>query len=62
MVTKNLAGFYPPDMDKAGGFDAWAKQWSTGPHAEDDWVWFDDGDFTEAEAREILSSRASRKV
>lgn len=62
MTTKYLMGYYPPDMDKAGGFDAWERQWSTGTHADEDWVFFEGGDYTEAEARAVLNAIGRRNA
>lgn len=45
-----LSGYYPPKMRD---WSEWQNEWSMGPHAEADWVWFD-GDFDEAEARKRL--------
>lgn len=54
---KWLEGFYPPDMDAAGGFEAWSGDWSMGPHADLGWVWFDGDDYTEEEARVVLHDK-----
>jgi hypothetical protein len=49
-----LEGFYPPMMDT---FTDWHQQWSMGPHADADWVWFKGDYYTEAEARVVLESK-----
>lgn len=50
-----LDGYYPPVMDE--GFEEWQKLWSMGPHADQDWVWFKGGYYTEEQAREILRTK-----
>lgn len=47
-----LSGFYPPTMDD---WNTWQNTWSMGPHAEPDWIWFDDY-YNEAEARARLAA------
>lgn len=50
-----LEGYYPPDIDKAGGWDRWRGEWSMGPHADADWIWFPGDYYTEASARKRLA-------
>ena len=52
-----LSGYYPPDIDVRGGFARWSEAWSTGPSADDDWVWVNCGYYTEDEAREVLRKK-----
>jgi hypothetical protein len=49
-----LEGFYPPVMED---FARWQGEWSMGPHAEPDWVWFKGDYYTEAQAREVLREK-----
>ena len=52
-----LDGYYPPDIEVCGGFAKWSNAWSMGPSAEEDWVWFNGGYYTEEEAREVLRKK-----
>ena len=56
-----LGGYHPPDIDARGGFAKWSNAWSMGPSADDDWVWFNGGYYTEEEAREVLRKKELRK-
>lgn len=49
-----LEGFYPPEMDD---FSRWQHEWSMGPHAENDWVWFRGDYYTETRARLVLADK-----
>jgi hypothetical protein len=48
-----LSGFYPSKMEN---WEEWKKEWSMGPNAKKDWVWFS-GYFTEQSARKVLEKR-----
>lgn len=43
-----LEGYYSPVMEN---FEDWQTEWSMGPHAEPDWVWFNGDQYTEEQAR-----------
>jgi hypothetical protein len=47
-----LIGYYPPDMDRAGGWSKWQQRDCRA--TQRDWVWFE-GEYTEAEARARLA-------
>lgn len=49
-----LEGYYPPEMDS---FLGWCALWSMGPHADDNWVWFNGDYYTEEQARKVLAEK-----
>jgi hypothetical protein len=49
-----LEGFYPPEMRD---FYSWQQEWSMGPHADGDWVWFKGDYYTEDDARRVLETK-----
>lgn len=50
-----LEGYYPPDMDD---FAMWSAQWTMGPHAEPDWVWFKGDHYTESGRKTCAAEEA----
>lgn len=47
-----LHGFYAPIVTES--LDDWEKLWSMGPHAEEDWIWFDADLYSDAEIKKRL--------
>lgn len=55
MLLVWLSGFYPPDIESAGGWDEWVRQWSNRPPSTSNWVWFR-GYFSVEAVRDRLQS------
>lgn len=52
-----MSGYYPPALEEGQTIQSYSQDWSMGPSAGEDWVWFNDGDYTEQEIKDVIKNK-----